>query len=77
VQHEAAGEWARVADDGDWSTRFGWRRAGRSGSRVTVTWDVPSAAEPGRYRLVYFGDVLEPGGSLRPVTAATEPFDVQ
>jgi neutral ceramidase len=67
----------RVADDGDWTTKFHWRRAGRAGSRVTVTWDVPGGAAPGRYRLVYNGDVLEPSGALRPFTAATEPFEVR
>jgi neutral ceramidase len=76
VQREDGGDWARVADDGDWATRFGWRRNGRSGSRVNVTWDVPSAAEPGRYRLVYFGDVLEDSGALRPFIGATAPFEI-
>jgi neutral ceramidase len=77
VQRENEGGWTRVADDGDWSTRFGWRRAGRSGSRVNVTWDVPPETEPGRYRLVYCGDVLEPGSRVRPFRAATDPFDVR
>jgi neutral ceramidase len=77
VQREDAGSWVRVADDGDWSTRFHWRRAGRSGSRVSVTWDVPSDVQPGRYRLVYLGDVLEPDSTVRPFSATTDAFEVR
>jgi neutral ceramidase len=77
VQREAAGGWQRIADDGDWATRFNWRRLGRSRSLITVSWDVPAETELGRYRLLYRGDVLEPGGALRPFSAATEPFEVR
>ncbi len=76
VEHDAGGTWRRIADDGDWATRFGWRRVGRSGSRVTVTWDVPTDAAPGRYRLTYSGDALEAGGAVRTFTASTAPFTV-
>jgi neutral ceramidase len=77
VQQERADGWHRIADDGDWSTRFHWRRAGRTGSRVTVTWDVPASAEDGRYRLAYFGDVRRSDGRVRPVSGVTAPFEVQ
>jgi neutral ceramidase len=76
VERADGDQWRRVADDGDWATRFGWRRAGRAGSRVWVSWDLPADVEPGRYRLVYRGDVLERDRSLRPFTGATEPFEV-
>ncbi len=76
VQREGAGEWRRIADDGDWSTKFHWTRAGRSGSRVTVEWTIPVSTPPGRYRLVYRGDVLGAGGALHPITGASDPFDV-
>jgi neutral ceramidase len=77
VQQQRADGWHRVADDGDWATRFHWRRAGRSGSRVTVTWDVPATAEQGQYRLVYLGDVLDGDAVLRPFTGTTEPFEIR
>jgi neutral ceramidase len=76
VQRAAEGTWVRVADDGDWATRFHWRRAGRAGSHVTITWDVPANADPGTYRLVYLGDVREPSGRTRPVSGTTPSFDV-
>jgi neutral ceramidase len=77
VQCDRDGGWARLADDGDWATTFHWRRAGRAGSRIAVTWAVPAATEPGRYRIAYFGDVLEAGGSLRPIRGVTNPFEVR
>lgn len=77
VQRPAGDSWLRVSDDSDWATKFHWRRAGRAGSRVTISWDVPPDTEPGRYRLVYHGDVLDPGGALRPFTSATDTFDIE
>jgi neutral ceramidase len=76
VQAEQNGSWVRVADDGDWATRFEWRRVGRRGSSVVLRWDVPADAAAGRYRLLYNGDVCEPDGRLRPFAAPTDPFEV-
>ena len=78
VERQADGAWTRVADDGDWSTKLGWSRHGRNLSQITVTWDIPAAAEPGRYRLAYFGDARdEPGdGPLRAIAATSAEFDV-
>ncbi len=76
VQQRRDDGWHRIADDGDWATRFHWRRVGRTGSHITVTWDVPSTAEDGSYRLVYLGDVCEDGGVLRPFSGVTESFVV-
>ncbi len=76
VQGERDGSWVRVADDGDWATRFEWRRIGRRGSRVVVRWDVPADAAAGRYRLLYCGDVRSADGRVRPFAAPTEPFEV-
>jgi neutral ceramidase len=76
VQHETDDGWVTVADDGDWSTTFRWRRAGRGGSMITLTWTVPTNTPPGRYRLRYDGDILGADGRMRALTATTEPFEV-
>ncbi|HET9077865.1 MAG TPA: neutral/alkaline non-lysosomal ceramidase N-terminal domain-containing protein, partial [Acidimicrobiales bacterium] len=39
VDRQEGQVWARVADDGDWATRFHWSRRGRSVSEITITWD--------------------------------------
>jgi neutral ceramidase len=76
VQYADGEDWRRVADDGDWATRFHWRRLARAGSRVTVTWDVPAQAADGRYRLVYRGDLLDAEGRVRPFTGVSPPFEI-
>jgi neutral ceramidase len=69
-------EWVRVADDGDWSTTCRWRREGRSGSHVTIRWDIPGDAAPGRYRIVHHGMARDAHGSLEPLLATTHEFTV-
>ncbi|HTM83425.1 MAG TPA: neutral/alkaline non-lysosomal ceramidase C-terminal domain-containing protein, partial [Mycobacterium sp.] len=76
VERETGDGWSTVADDGDWSTTFRWRRAGRRGSTITVTWTVPSDTAAGRYRLRYQGDARQRDGRLDAFTGVTEPFDI-
>ncbi|XP_040061701.1 neutral ceramidase [Ixodes scapularis] len=49
--------WDVVATDGNWETKFYWRRTAPifGQSQVTVTWDIPDDAEPGTYRIRHFG----------------------
>jgi len=68
--------WVRTFDDGDWSTRIHWERVGRAGSRVTITWDIPIGADEGTYRIVLFGDALEPSGTLRSFEGRSTAFVV-
>ncbi|HTK67351.1 MAG TPA: neutral/alkaline non-lysosomal ceramidase N-terminal domain-containing protein [Pseudonocardia sp.] len=74
VQRRDDQVWRTVADDGDWSTRFHWRRA-RPGSRVTLTWHIPPGVAAGHYRLRYLGDALT-GGRLAPFAGTTRPLQV-
>lgn len=76
VEMATGSGWGRVADDGDWSTRFHWRRVGRHGSRIVVSWEVPAAVAAGRYRLVYQGEARGPDGTDAPFVGRTEPFEV-
>jgi len=76
VEEHVGGDWRRVADDGDWSTKFHCSKAGRDGWRVTVTWDVPADAAPGSFRIRYLGDALDAGGRLSPFTGTTGVFAV-
>lgn len=76
VEREAGDGWLTVADDGDWSTTFAWRRAGGHESLVTVTWTVPTATPPGRYRLRYDGNARGADGQMVAFGGATEPFEI-
>lgn len=76
VEHEIDDRWVRVADDGDWSTIFRWRRTGRRSSVVTVTWTIPADTAPGRYRLRYDGNARDTENRTRAFTGTTLPFEV-
>ncbi|ORA17892.1 alkaline ceramidase [Mycobacterium asiaticum DSM 44297] len=69
-------QWVRVADDGDWCTTFRWQRDGRSGSRVRITWDIPTDAAPGTYRIVHHGMARDSHRRLQPFLATTHEFTV-
>ncbi|GAA3592037.1 neutral/alkaline non-lysosomal ceramidase N-terminal domain-containing protein [Kribbella ginsengisoli] len=66
--------WTTVADDGDWSTTFRWRRA-RRGQLVVVTWTVPAAAEPGDYQICWHGEVHD--RVLRPYSGSSRVFTIE
>ncbi|MGB9305409.1 MAG: neutral ceramidase [Mycobacterium sp.] len=75
VRHDDAG-WVRVADDGDWSTSFRWKRQGRAGSRVTIRWEIPADATSGHYRIVHHGSARDSNGKLQAFTGMTREFTV-
>ncbi|GAA4490205.1 ceramidase CerN [Rhodococcus olei] len=76
VQRLADGRWVRYADDGDWSTKFHWRREGSSASVARITWDVPEGTPAGRYRIQHFGDRKNPDGSVAPFTGTSGEFEI-
>jgi neutral ceramidase len=76
VQREDGESWVRVADDGDWSTKLRWKKDGKAGSRITISWDIPAAAAPGNYRIAYYGDARDGNGLLTPFTGVTNAFAV-
>lgn len=75
VQQRDGDGWTRVADDGDWSTTFGWRREGQGRSIATVTWVVPNNAA-GEFRIVHHGTARSADGSLTPFTGTSPTFTV-
>ncbi|MGV0626304.1 neutral/alkaline non-lysosomal ceramidase N-terminal domain-containing protein [Mycolicibacter minnesotensis] len=76
VEQQCGDGWRTVADDSDWSTTFRWRRAGRRGSTITVSWTVPEGTAAGRYRLRYDGDARDSDGRLSAFSGATDPFEI-
>jgi neutral ceramidase len=75
VQQRDGSGWRTVADDGDWCTKLHYRRRGRAGSQITITWDVPADAH-GTFRVRYFGDARKRDGALRPFTGTSREFAV-
>ncbi len=73
VQKLVAGQWQRVADDGDWTTTYRWERTGLADSKATVTWKATTA---GTYRIVHHGDSKALNGTITPFTGTSRTFTV-
>ncbi|WP_433757422.1 neutral/alkaline non-lysosomal ceramidase N-terminal domain-containing protein [Nocardia sp. CA-135398] len=75
-RRNASGDWVRVANEGEWAVRFYWSKRGFPESVARFTWDIPTDATPGTYRMQHFADSLSPDGTLHPFTGTTNEFEV-
>ncbi|WP_433599882.1 neutral/alkaline ceramidase [Nocardia sp. CA-135953] len=75
-RRNASGDWVRVANEGEWAVRFYWSKRGPAASVARFTWDIPTDATPGTYRMQHFADSLSPDGTLHPFTGITNEFEV-
>ncbi|MGW4477438.1 neutral/alkaline ceramidase [Rhodococcus triatomae] len=76
VQRLDGARWTRHADDGDWSTKYRWRREGTNASVARITWDVPAGTPSGTYRIQHFGDHRGPDGAITAFTGTSDTFTV-
>jgi len=65
-----------VFNDGDWCTRYRWRRDGIAGSIATIQWFIPPETVPGTYRITHYGDSKAITGTITPFIGSTNPFTV-
>ncbi len=77
VQRLDGTTWRTVADDGDRSTIYRWRRDGISASIATTSWDVPPGTAAGTYRIVHHGDARNLFGQITAFTGVSRTFAVQ
>ncbi|RYP14161.1 hypothetical protein DL765_006569 [Monosporascus sp. GIB2] len=70
--------WRTVRDDGDWHLVFRWRRVSEllGTSEVDISWETEPWAEPGRYRIKYFGDAKGFTGTITPFEGLSSEFEV-
>uniref|UniRef100_A0A8C2RFX1 Neutral ceramidase n=1 Tax=Capra hircus TaxID=9925 RepID=A0A8C2RFX1_CAPHI len=57
--------WQIIHNDASWETRFYWHKGLLGLSNATIQWHIPDTAQPGSYRIKYFGhsrkqDLLKP-----------------
>jgi neutral ceramidase len=81
VQRKTETGWTTVAHDWDWETLFEWGLlpvcpGPRACAHATIVWNIPKAARPGTYRIVYNGQARD-GGNLRPFSTPTREFTVK
>uniref|UniRef100_A0A8C8R4K5 Neutral ceramidase n=1 Tax=Pelusios castaneus TaxID=367368 RepID=A0A8C8R4K5_9SAUR len=50
-----SGNWHVMYNDASWDTRFHWTKGILGRSTAKVEWHIPDSAEPGVYRIQYFG----------------------
>ena len=77
IQRHVGSDWLTIADDGDWSTKFHWRRTDRAASTVAITWDIPEDIPSGQYRIGYHGDRRTDTAALQAFHSATPAFEVR
>ncbi|CAK7234031.1 hypothetical protein SBRCBS47491_008813 [Sporothrix bragantina] len=70
------GNWVTVRNDNDWSLVYRWRRINTlfATSEVDIVWETEDWAEPGTYRLHYYGDSKALGGTITPFEAISSQF---
>ncbi|KAF6107542.1 N-acylsphingosine amidohydrolase 2B [Phyllostomus discolor] len=49
--------WQVVHNDASWETRFYWHKGLLGHSNATIQWHIPDTAQPGIYRIRYFGHI--------------------
>jgi neutral ceramidase len=77
VQRWQGRAWQTWATDGDWSTRYRWRRTLGAASVADIDWAIPAGTPPGRYRIVHQGDAKNLIGQVSPFTGQTRAFAVR
>uniref|UniRef100_A0A452U3Y5 Neutral ceramidase n=1 Tax=Ursus maritimus TaxID=29073 RepID=A0A452U3Y5_URSMA len=80
-KYEAASAiWQIVHNDASWETRFYWHKGLLGHSNATIQWHIPDTAQPGIYRIRYFGhnrkqEFLKPAVIL-PFESTSAAFEV-
>ncbi|KAI2470957.1 Neutral/alkaline nonlysosomal ceramidase [Annulohypoxylon bovei var. microspora] len=79
LQDEARDAWKVVRDDSDWHLVFRWHRTSEllGTSEVEITWETADPwAEPGRYRIRYFGDAKNLAGKITEFEGVSGEFEL-
>jgi neutral ceramidase len=76
VEQLVNNQWVQVRDDWDWYLSLSWYRENTAlgTSNVVLSWETESYAEPGTYRLHYYGDAKSILGSISPFEGISNSF---
>lgn len=77
-QQGSDGSWTQVRDDSDWFLVYTWRRTNfiLGQSEVDITWETYGNAQPGTYRVKYYGDSKPLIGSISSFTGTSNSFQL-
>lgn len=76
VERNVNGEWKVVAVDGDWETKFQWKRQNAAESIITITWNIPTSVQPGTYRIQTYGTSKNVFDEYTPYVGTSATFSV-
>jgi neutral ceramidase len=76
VEMLSNGVWTQVRSDSDWSLVYTWTSDNEllGTSQVTIDWESELTAEPGTYRIHYYGDWKALGGDITPFEGVSGSF---
>jgi len=72
----SSSNWTIVADDGSWETKFYWEGVWLLESLISISWDIPTDAAAGSYRIKTFGYSKDIFGTLTPYEGTSKTFSV-
>ena len=77
VQKKVGSNWVTVSNDWDWDTLYEWRRDGSDRSLIDITWNIPSEATIGTYRIIHQGNWKNGWtGSIKAYSGTSREFTV-
>ncbi|KAL6806639.1 Neutral/alkaline nonlysosomal ceramidase [Trichoderma sp. SZMC 28013] len=78
-QQGSGGNWTQVRDDSDWFLVYTWRRTNfiLGQSEVDITWETYGNAQPGTYRVKYYGDSKALFGGVSSFVGTSNSFTLK
>ncbi|UKZ76600.1 hypothetical protein TrVFT333_004307 [Trichoderma virens FT-333] len=78
-QQGSGGTWTQVRDDSDWFLVYTWRRTNfvLGYSEVDITWETYGNAQPGTYRVKYYGDSKALFGGVSSFVGTSNSFTLK
>ena len=77
VNMQTANGWESILVDGDWDTKYKWKKHDLEQSLVTIEWTIGPDTQPGTYQIThqgYYKDLLT--GRVKPYSGTSSSFTV-
>ena len=76
VDRNVNGKWTTVLVDGDWDTKFHWKRSNVDHSLLTIEWNIASSTPVGQYRITHSGYSRSITGRQHAYSGTSSTFSV-
>uniref|UniRef100_A0A8D0L4Y3 Neutral ceramidase n=1 Tax=Sphenodon punctatus TaxID=8508 RepID=A0A8D0L4Y3_SPHPU len=72
----SSGNWQVLYNDASWETRFHWKKGVLGRSTARIEWYIPQTAEPGVYKIQYFGHYKPLLGQVNSFNGTSSVFEI-